>query len=109
MNTEEREAEQRSVLSQLAELEAEDARLYARRMELRAHMDELWTDGPQEQFGVIELAGTARIGQGRASTQLINGNALKTTPAGHTRCLARRRDVHADGRAAAGADQQLHP
>ncbi|MCU1587898.1 MAG: endonuclease [Frankiales bacterium] len=63
----------------MAELEAEDARLYARRMVLRAQMDDLWNASvasQQEQFGVLELAGTARIGQTRASSQLINGTRM---------------------------------
>jgi hypothetical protein len=73
--------QQRALLSEVAQVEAEEAALFARKMVLRAAMDELWNpqDGTvaQEQFGVIELAGTARIGQGRASTQLIDGTRLR--------------------------------
>lgn len=71
---------QRDVLAAVAELEVEEARLFARRMDLRAEMDELWngTDSQgNEQFGVLELAGTARIGQARAATQLIQGSRLR--------------------------------
>jgi len=75
-----REDQQRALLAELAEVEAQDAQLYARRMVLRADMDSLWNPpdakGQMEQFGVLELAGTARIGQGRASSQLIDGTRL---------------------------------
>jgi hypothetical protein len=71
---------QRAVLRRIAEVEAERARLLAVQMRLRAEVDRLW-DSPldgHEQFGVIELAGTARIGLGRAARQLIDGTKLVT-------------------------------
>src|SRR4051794_17612378 len=63
---------QRGLLRELAELEAQDAKLYARRMQVRAEIAQVW-EQPQdgvEQFAILELAGTARIGQHRAGTQL---------------------------------------
>jgi hypothetical protein len=71
---------QRAALRRVAELEAQNARLLAERMRARAEVDRLW-DSPldgHEQFGVIELAGTARIGLGRAAGQLADGTALVT-------------------------------
>jgi hypothetical protein len=73
--------QQRMLLAALAADEAEDARLYARRMRRRADLARLWPDTPQgpEEFGVIELAGTARIGQARASSQLVDAVRLVET------------------------------
>lgn len=73
-----RSSRQSALLAELAEVEAEDARLYARRMRIRGEMEQAWQtgDGP-EQFGVLELAGTARIGQTRAGTQLSDGQRLR--------------------------------
>jgi hypothetical protein len=68
-------AEQRVVLGQIAELEAADAQLFARRMRLRAEAEVLWEDQPAA-FDVLELSGTARIGQVRAATQLLDGRRL---------------------------------
>ena len=65
----------RAVLAAVAVDEADQARLYARRMRHRAELDRLLTTGP-EQFAVIELAGTARIGQCRAATQLSAARRL---------------------------------
>ena len=65
----------RAALAAVAADEADQARLYARRMRHRAELDRLLTTGP-EQFAVIELAGTARIGQCRASTQLTDARRL---------------------------------
>ncbi|MCW2544622.1 MAG: endonuclease [Frankiales bacterium] len=80
MSSTSRQDQQRALLSELAEVEALDAQLFARRMRLRAAMDDLWNPpelpSPQEQFGVLELAGTARIGQTRASSQLVDGVRL---------------------------------
>jgi len=74
------EDHQRALLTEVAEVERLKAELFAREMVLRAQMDALWNDDEraQEQFGVLELAGTARIGQTRASSQLINGTRLVT-------------------------------
>lgn len=76
-----RAEQQRRLLAALAADEAEDARLFARRMRHRAELARLWPDTPQgpEEFGVIELAGTARIGQARASSQLVDGVRLVQT------------------------------
>ena len=60
-------------------MEVVKAQLFAREMVLRAQMERLWNPpvaGPQEQFGVLELAGTARIGQARAAGQLVDGVRL---------------------------------
>jgi len=73
------EDRQRALLVELAEVESLEAQLFARKMGLRASMDRLWNppdEWGQEQFGVLELAGTARIGQARASSQLVNGTRL---------------------------------
>ena len=74
----ERDAQQRALLAAIAADEAQDARLFARRMRCRAEMDRLWNDGEAgpEQFGMIELAGTARIGQLRADNQLSTARRL---------------------------------
>jgi len=71
---------QRGVLGEIAALEAVEATLFAQRMRLRARVDELWIGAlhEQEQFAMIELAGTARIGQSRAMTQLSHGTRLVT-------------------------------
>jgi hypothetical protein len=67
--------QQREVLAAIAAEEAVEAQAFARRMRLRAVADGLWGDGP-EAFAVLELAGTARIGQVRAATQLTEGRRL---------------------------------
>jgi hypothetical protein len=67
--------QQREVLASIAAEEAVEAQAFARRMRLRAVADGLWGDGP-EAFAVLELAGTARIGQVRAATQLTEGRRL---------------------------------
>ena len=86
-----REDQQRALLAELAEVEAEEARVFARKMVLRAEMDALWNApsavGAQEQFGVLELAGTARIGQARASSQLVDGTRLVQELPGTLRAL----------------------
>ena len=67
--------QQREVLAAIAAEEAVEAQAFARRMRLRAVADGLWGQGP-EAFAVLELAGTARIGQVRAQTQLTEGRRL---------------------------------
>jgi hypothetical protein len=67
--------QQREVLAAIAVEEAVEAQAFARRMRLRAVADGLWGDGP-EAFAILELAGTARIGQVRAATQLTEGRRL---------------------------------
>jgi hypothetical protein len=68
---------QREVLAALAAEEVVEATVFARRMRLLAEADQLWEAGP-EAFAVLELAGTARIGQGRAARQLSDGHRLVT-------------------------------
>jgi hypothetical protein len=72
------EDQQRALLAEVGEVEHLKAQLFAREMRLRARMDALWnsSERAQEQFGVLELAGTARISQTRAATQLLNGTRL---------------------------------
>jgi hypothetical protein len=71
------EDQQRAVLAQLSRDEADRAVLYARSMRTRAEMSRLWdtADGP-ESFALLELAGTARIGQIRAGNQLSDARRL---------------------------------
>jgi hypothetical protein len=79
MDLAERDAQQRALLADIADQEAADARLFAARMRNRAELDRLWNSPEQtgpEQFGVLELAGTARIGQIRADSQLSTGRRL---------------------------------
>jgi len=66
---------QRAALAAVALAEADAARSYARRMRAVAEIGLLWEPGP-EAFPMIELAGTARIGQVRASTQLSDARRL---------------------------------
>ncbi len=61
-------AAQRAVLDAVEQDERDRARLYARTMRNRAEAARLWAHKPGQ--GVMELAGTARIGQTRASTQM---------------------------------------
>ena len=107
-----REDQQRALLAELADVEALEAQVFARKMDLRARMDELWNpsdgDGAQEQFGVLELAGTARIGQTRASSQLVNGTRLRDALPGSFGRPEGGPDVPRDRRAAARAHPQLH-
>ncbi|MCW2598655.1 MAG: hypothetical protein JWM02_484 [Frankiales bacterium] len=77
----------RLVLAAVATDEADNARLYARRMRNRAELDRQLNTGP-DQFGVIELAGTARIGQGRAATQLSDARRLDEVLTGTLALLA---------------------
>ena len=67
--------QQRDVLAAIAAEEVLEAQAFARQMRLRATADGLWEDGP-DAFAVLELAGTARIGQVRAATQLAQGRRL---------------------------------
>ncbi|HUR52115.1 MAG TPA: DUF222 domain-containing protein [Mycobacteriales bacterium] len=66
-------AAQRAVLDRVASLEREQAVLYARQARARAEMAQLWG---ADQGVVLELAGTARIGQQRAGGQLDRGAQL---------------------------------
>ena len=60
---------QRAVLARITDLEAQQAQLFAQRMLAVYDQVLLWeqASGP-EAFGILELAGTARIGQSRAAT-----------------------------------------
>jgi hypothetical protein len=64
---------QRVVLDRVASLEREQAVLYARQARARAEMARLWGT---DQGVVLELAGTARVGQGRAGGQLCRAERL---------------------------------
>jgi hypothetical protein len=68
-------AQQRAALEAVAQDEADAARLYARRVRHRAEVDRLWNT-TEDMYGVLELAGTARIGQTRASSQLVDATRL---------------------------------
>jgi hypothetical protein len=61
--------QQRAVLVRVAAFEAEQAQLFARRMRERAELARLW-ESSTAGTDVIELAGTGRVGQGRATTEL---------------------------------------
>ena len=63
---------QRAALEQVERDEAELAQLFARAMRTRAEVARLWDDGTARtaSFAIMELAGTARIGQVRAGGQL---------------------------------------
>lgn len=67
--------EQRAVLVAIEELEAERAKGYARAMELRAEMAQLW-EGTRQGFAEMELAGTGLVGQIRAARELEDGARL---------------------------------
>src|SRR6184192_1382124 len=61
--------EQQRVLNAIEELEAERAQLHARGLALRIEVAQLWS-GERSGFAEMELAGTALIGQIRASREL---------------------------------------
>ena len=63
------------MLVAIEELEAERTKGYARAMELRADMAQLW-DGQRQGFAEMELAGTGLIGQIRAARELEDGTRL---------------------------------
>src|SRR5436305_1251231 len=65
-------AEQQRVLNAIEALEAEKAQLHARGLALRAEVVQLWS-GERSGFAEMELAGTALIGQIRASRALGAG------------------------------------
>jgi hypothetical protein len=64
---------QRAVLDRVASLEREQSVLYARQARARAEMSRLWG---ADQGVVLELAGTARVGQVRAGGQLSRAERL---------------------------------
>ena len=64
---------QRAVLDRVGSLEREQSVLYAKQARARAEMSRLWG---ADQGVVLELAGTARIGQDRAGGQLCRGDQL---------------------------------
>jgi hypothetical protein len=68
---------QRTALAAIGDGEAEHARLFARRMRDRYSLVQLWEQAPgPTDFVILELAGTARIGQVRASGQLTDAVRL---------------------------------
>jgi hypothetical protein len=66
-------AAQRAVLDRVASLEREQSVLYARQARARAEMVRLWG---ADQGVLLELAGTARVGQVRAGGQLCRAERL---------------------------------
>jgi hypothetical protein len=66
-------AAQRAVLGRVGSLEREASVLYAKQARARAQMAQLWG---ADQGVVVELAGTARIGQARAGGQLCRDERL---------------------------------
>lgn len=69
------DAARRRALAEVSQDEVLRAQLFARVMRHRADVDRLWEPGP-ESFPEIELAGTARIGQIRAATQMTDARRL---------------------------------
>jgi hypothetical protein len=68
---------QRAALAEVAAAEAAHAKLYARRMRARHELNRLWEQGPEpDDFAILELAGTARIGQSQAATELSDSTRL---------------------------------
>ena len=65
----------RAALVAISAGEAEHARWYARMMRHRAVLDAA-LNGTGTQHGTVELAGTARIGQGRVATQCADARRL---------------------------------
>ena len=63
------------MLVAIEELEAEKAKLHARGLALRAEAAQLWA-GERQGFAEMELAGTALVGQIRASRELDDGTRL---------------------------------
>ena len=60
---------QRAVLARITELETQQGRLFAARMLAVYDQSRLWEQAPSpDMFGILELAGTMRIGQSRAAT-----------------------------------------
>ncbi|MCU1601205.1 MAG: hypothetical protein JWO22_1914 [Frankiales bacterium] len=68
-------AEQRSVLERVEELEARKAALFVEAAALRAEIGQLW-ESERSGFAEMELAGSALIGQIRASRELTDGHRL---------------------------------
>ncbi|MDP9181606.1 MAG: 13E12 repeat family protein, partial [Actinomycetota bacterium] len=66
-------AAQRAVLDRVGSLEREQAVLYARQARARAEMVRLWG---ADQGVLVELAGTARVGQAKAGGQLGRAERL---------------------------------
>jgi len=64
---------QRAALQRVDALERAKAVLYAQEARSRVNIAQLWSDDPGQ---VLELAGTARIGQGRAAGQLDRSSRL---------------------------------
>jgi hypothetical protein len=66
---------QRAVLARIDADEREMATVYARQMRHRAEAAQLWAEKSGQ--GLIELAGTARVGQDKAYGQLVEGIRLQ--------------------------------
>jgi hypothetical protein len=69
---------QHGVLGALRLAARDEAKLYARQMSLRAQMVSDWAK-EADGTAVLELAGTVRVGQGRASRELDDAVRLVTT------------------------------
>ena len=75
LSGEERLARQDALMRQVEEDERELARAYARRMRTRSEIGKAWAD-TRPGKSVMELAGTARIGQDRATGEIADGLRL---------------------------------
>jgi hypothetical protein len=91
-------AAQRAALDAVEQDERDRARLYARTARNRAEVARLWAAKPGQ--GVMELAGTARIGQDRATTQTLDGLRL-------VECFPRVLQLLDDGRMRQGTAELL--
>lgn len=68
---------QRAALAEVAAADAAQAQVYARRMRARYELTRLWEQAPgPDDFVILELAGTARIGQSQAATELADATRL---------------------------------
>jgi len=92
-------AQQAALMQQVEEDERELARLYARRMRLRSEVAKTWGHGRPGK-AAMELAGTARIGQDRATREMVDGLRL-------TECFPRALALLEQGRMYVGTAQML--
>src|SRR5437588_10404897 len=67
-------AAQRAVLDTVGSLEREQAVRFARQARAHAELSARWDTDPGG--AIMELAGTARVGQHRAASQLLRGDRL---------------------------------